>query len=301
MRKLINSFNKLKFDNISQGILNTKPLKYTSDPSVTIVSMVGHSTVNMYLIAIKSFIHNFGRGTIEAIDDGSLIKSDYKALEHHIPGIRITKAEDVNTYDSPSYISWKRLYRCQQLAQTSYVIQLDSDTVSLGPLIDVDNLVRDNKGFLIGSHRWSDSVHVDTLRDIVSHWNNTHVQPRAEAGFYKLDFFSDGTKYLRACAGFAGYPKGFASVDEIRALSRDIQAYVGEEWTKWGSEQTTTMCLISKCMGSKILPWPSYQNFRFPQTSEIIESMQFVHFIGSNRYDGGVYTKLVKDLYNKMV
>ena len=286
---------KAKFERTIKRIRHTAPINFSLDDRITVVSMVSTSTVDMYLTAVKSFLKNFGRGTVEAIDDGSLSEDDYKVLKHHVPNIQFSKANDIETFDSPSYISWKRLYRVQQLAQKSYVIQLDSDTLSIGPLVDIDHAVRNNKGFLIGSSRWAKAVNVNTLRDIVSQWKSTHVQARAEANFHKLDFFKDNTHYLRGCAGFAGYPRNFATVEEIRNLSNEIYQYVGDDWKKWGSEQTTTMCLISKCKNSQILPWPTYQNFDFPRSYENISSMNFVHFIGSNRYQRGVYERLVSN------
>lgn len=293
MRKIVRIFQRAKFDVAAKKILNTAPLTYRTDPSVTVVSMVGHTSLNMYLLAIKSYMRNFGRGSIEVINDGSLTENDREILRYHVPNVQFSEASDVDTYDSPSYISWKRLYRVQKLAETSYVIQLDSDTLSLGPLIDVDDAILANRGFLIGCNRWSKAVDVYTLRDITSHWNSDHVQARAESIFHKLAFFQDGTRYLRGCAGFAGYPNNFASVEQIRSLASEIYEHVGDDWMKWGSEQTATLCLISKCQGSKILPWPAYQNFDFPSTNEDISSMNLIHFIGTNRYERNVYARLV--------
>jgi hypothetical protein len=286
---------KYLFKRSISKVLTVAPMQYRYDKSVTIASMVSHSTIAMYLVAVKSFMENFGYGSIEAIDDGSLTQHDIEMLHHHIPHLNVTKADDIETYGCPTYISWKRLFRIQQLAETSYVIQLDSDTISLGPLVEVNERVTKNQGYLIGSERWGKAIDVNLLRDIVSQWNNTHVQPLAEINFHKMDFFADGTKYIRACAGFAGYPKGFATVEQIQALSNEIESYVGKEtWYGWGSEQTATMCLISKTSNASVLPWPYYQNFKFPQSNEHINSMNLIHFIGSNRYDDNVYTRLVK-------
>lgn len=285
--------NKFLFDRAAKKVLSTKPLSYREDSSVTIVSMVGNNSLCMYLIAIKSFMKNFGYGVIEVINDGSLTQQDIETIEHHVPKVRFSLASDVHTHGCPTYISWKRLFRVQQLAETSYVIQLDSDTLSLGPLVEVHDRVSKNQGYLIGSERWGKAVNVGLLRDIVSQWQNTHVQPLAEINFHKMDFFADGTKYIRACAGFAGYPKGFATIAQIQALSNEIESYVGKKtWYGWGSEQTATMCLISKTANASVLPWPYYQNFKFPQSNEHIDSMNLIHFIGSNRYDNGVYRSL---------
>jgi len=288
------ALNRFLFKRNINRVLKTKPLEYRLDDSVTVVSMVGSGTVSMYLVAIKSFMENFGYGTIEVINDGTLTEEDVCILKQQIPNLNISIASDVETHGCPTYISWKRLFRIQKLAETSYVIQLDSDTVSLGPLVEVHDRVIKNEGYLIGSKRWGKAVNVELLRDIVSQWNNTHVQPLAEVNFHKMRFFADGTKYIRACAGFAGYPKGFASVEQIKELSEEIESYIGKTWHGWGSEQTATMCLISKTKNAHVLPWPYYQNFKFPQSNECIKSMNFIHFIGSNRFDENIYSQLAQ-------
>lgn len=289
---------KIIFNNTIKGIFKTPPITYRVCSSVTVVSMVSEDTLAMYLVAIKSFMKFFGYGTIEAINDGTLKEPHINILKQHIPHIVITLARDIETHGCPCYISWKRLFRIQELAKSSYVIQLDTDTISLGPLCEVNERVKKNKGFLIGSKRWGIPVDVQYLNDIVSQWNSHHVQARAEKQFKKMIFFEDGTKYLRACAGFAGYPKNFASIETIKDLSQEIESYIGEDWKKWGSEQTATLCLISKTKTASILPWPYYQNFKFPICNEHLESMNFIHFIGTNRYDGNTYNNLIKKFIN---
>ena len=302
-----NIFNKIKtkidikiFDIFISRILNTAPIEYKVDNSVTIITMLGHGGVNMYLVAIKSFMLQFGYGTIEVINDGSLTNEDINCLSYHIPGITFFDASSVDTLTCPTYISWKRLFRIAELAQKSYVIQLDSDIVALAPLIDIHDKVQSNEGFLIGSDRWKQAVDVNFLHTIVSKWPYTHVQTKSEEIFNEIDFFKDGTKYLRACAGFAGYPKNFATLDEIENFSHQIEEKIGKKWHEWGSEQTATMCLISKTKNASVLPWPKYQNFMFPLTNEVIESATFIHFIGSNRFEHGKYRKFARKLISKL-
>ncbi len=283
------------FNNSIKGIFQTPPVTYRICSSVTIVSMVSNDTLAMYLVAIKSFMKFFGYGTIEVINDGTLSESQLNVLKRHVPNIVITLAKNIDTHDCPCYISWKRLFRIQELSTSSYVIQLDTDTISLGPLCEVNERVKSNRGFLIGSERWGIPVDVQYLHDITSQWDSKHVQARSEQIFHKISFFEDGTKYIRACAGFAGYPQNFASVATIKSLSQEIEAHIGEDWKKWGSEQTATLCLISKTKTASILPWPYYQNFKFPKCNEHLESMNFIHFIGTNRYDGNVYNNFIKN------
>ncbi len=290
--KLTDIFNKKFFELNIIKIQKTPPIEYRLDPQVTIVTMLGHNTVNMYLVAIKTFMKYFGYGTIEVINDGSLTEADQGLLKYHIPNINFSNANDIDTLSCPTYISWKRLLRIAEIAKNSYVIQLDSDTVSLAPLIDIHDKVQKNEGFLIGSERWGQPVDVNFLYDIVIKWKNQHVQAKAEEIFKDIEFFKDGTKYLRACAGFAGYPQNFATTLELESLSQQIEEKIGKKWHEWGSEQTATMCLISKTSNASVLPWPKYQNFMYPLSGDPIESASFVHFIGSTRYKKGKYRNL---------
>ena len=177
LNKILTRLQKKWFEYGVASVVNTKPIQYTKDSTVTIVTMLGHNAVLMYLVAIKSFIQQFGYGSIEVINDGSLTNTDIKLLNHHIPNINFSKATEVNTLTCPSYISWKRLLRIAELAKHSYVIQLDSDTISLAPLVDIHNKVQANEGFIIGSEKWKQGLDVDflhrnllILKKIMSHF-----------------------------------------------------------------------------------------------------------------------------------
>ncbi|MDO6705891.1 hypothetical protein [Photobacterium sp. 1_MG-2023] len=286
---------RYRFQLTAQQIQHMPPLEYEPDASVTIVSMVSHNALNMYLISITTFINNFGYGTIEVIDDGTLTTSDHATLTRLIPGVRITQAKDVDTRGCPTYISWKRLFRIIELMKTSYVIQLDSDIISLAPLYEIHDKVTQNHGFVAGSQEWGEAVDVHFLHAIIKHWRSEHVQVCAERAFIHLDFFRNGTRYLRGCAGFCGYPKQSASADILIQLSQDIAHHIGaEKWASWGSEQTASLCLISQSDCPTVLPWPKYQNYRFPPTGEPVRSMTLVHFIGSNRFKTSDYRKLAR-------
>lgn len=296
INKILEKIENFRFKRTIKNIKNTKPISYIYDDKVTIVSMVGHDTVFMYLLAIKSFMSHFGYGTIEVINDSSLTEQDQQLLKEHIPYIRFSNANEIDTYKCPSYISWKRLFRITELIQNSYVIQLDSDIVVTGPLTEISNKVENNSGFLIGSGKWSTPVSTSFLHSVVKQWNNNHVQSSAELHFKDINFFKPNIKYLRGCAGFSGYPKNAFTKQDVSDLSNEIEEKIGrKKWSGWGSEQTATLCLISKSFESSILPWPKYQNHRFPITKEPNESMILTHFIGSNRFRDSVYRNICRN------
>ena len=286
--------NQNLFKKTCRKIVATDPLDYSINPDVTVISMVGTDAIEMYLVAIKSFMRGFGSATIEAIDDGSLTPEDMHLLREHLPGIHISKASDTNTMGCPDYISWKRLFRIIDLSQNSYVIQLDSDTVTLGTLIEVFNKAKANEGFMVADGKWGELINLELLHEVASRWNARHPQAMAEKELVNLEFFNKDDKYLRGCAGFAGYPRGSLSIKKVCDLSSQIENKIGRDiWSQWGSEQTATNCLISKSNNPGALPWPKYKNYMFPPTNDPFDSSSFIHFIGTTRYIDDTYSKAV--------
>jgi hypothetical protein len=294
LHRLNKEWNKFWFFQTLRAIQSTPPVPVERDESVTIVSMVSHATVDMYLLAVKSFLRHFRRGTVEIIDDGTLTEQDQAILTAHLPGVGISRAREVDTRDCPDYISWKRLFRILELAEQSYVIQLDSDTLTVAALNDVDQRVRANQGFVIGSERWGRPVDPRFMSRIARYWAKPNVQGTAEAAFAELPFFADGTQYLRGCAGFAGYPRQFATPEQVQDFSRQMENSIGPIWRRWGSEQVATLCLISKTPQAAVLPWPMYRNYRFPETAERPDAATLIHFIGTSRFSTSCYRTLAQ-------
>ncbi len=113
-------------------------------------------------------------------------------------------------------------------------------------------------------------------------------------------FLGEGESYLRGCSGFAGYPKNVANWENVETASLQFEERLGLKWHEWGSEQFMTCCLISKRPGATVLPWPLYQNFRFPDVKENIDASSFIHFIGSHRYERGIYRKLARRTISRL-
>ena len=82
MNKIVNKLNALKniikrekFNWKCKPILGTDPLNIEKD-KVIILSMLQHSDIIMYLLAIKSFYQHFPRGEIVILNDGTLTDKD---------------------------------------------------------------------------------------------------------------------------------------------------------------------------------------------------------------------------------
>lgn len=275
-----------------KGIRKTRPIEYRLDNSVVIFSLINTDNVDMYLVAIKSFMYNFGYGRVEVLIDGKLTNSQIELLNFHIPHLVMSQADLVDTKGCPSYSSWKRLFKVVELSKDAYVIQLDSDTISCKPHSEVHLAVKKQQAFLTSEPCWAKAVDTQFLQDIVQQWKNPHVQTRAESHFDEIAFYAENRSYLRGCAGFAGYPKNFASIKKIKEFSEQIENFIGPTWKKWGSEQTTTCSLLSQTLNPISLTWPYYQNYGFPESNEKLESMSLIHFIGSNRFNDFNYILL---------
>jgi hypothetical protein len=291
--------NKLRFARTSARVRQTAPLIYTPSPDVWVVSMVGHDSVDMYLVAVKSFMVFFVDASIEVINDGSLTAQDQALLREQIPGVYISNSADVDTGRCPSYSSWKRLFRIIERSQTSYVVQLDSDTVAAGPMVEIERLASTNTGFMIGDGHWTTPVSPRHMQSIAGRWHATGPQAFLERVLADLDIFPPGQRYLHGCAGFAGYPRGSLSRDAVEKMSLRIEEGIGRDnWHKWGSEQAISNCLISLTPNACTLPWPKYRNYMFPATNDPFTAACFIHFVGTHRYRDTVYSQAVEQFYS---
>jgi hypothetical protein len=110
----------------------------------------------------------------------------------------------------------------------------------------------------------------------------------------KLSFFQNNSLYIRGCAAFAGFPKQQVTLDSLHEFSRQVIHEIGyEKWSSWGSEQVASNVMVAQSLHPIVLPWPRYQNYKFPEPYKGGElSAALIHFIGSNRFSDRLYEKL---------
>jgi len=299
-KKIKNHINKISFNKTIEKIKYTKPLKYKVDSNVIILTQVHSAAVNMYITAMKSFMYFFGRGTLKALNDGSLTTADKALITEHLPGIEIVELSTIDTEGFPSGGTWERLLYIVELSKDAYVIQIDSDTLTFRPIPEIDNAVVAKRGFCIGSPTWSQLISASYISDIANRWDSDHVQVKAEQIFSKIPFFNN-RKYLRGCSAVTGFPKGEITRELLLEFSSQVQEELGEvKWSEWGSEQVSSNVMVAQTNEPIILPWPKYQNFDFPESKNSIESQSIIHFIGTNRFNRNVYKDLAIEFFNKV-
>lgn len=269
-------------------ILKTPPVE-SRDGGAIVFSQLQHRDVLTYLVAGKSFAHHTGYGRFVLLDDGSLTTDDRVLLRRHLPGIEFRAMSDVCYGALPVGGTWERLITITELAATDYVIQLDADTVTCGPLDEVRRCVAGRQSFSIMAGHTAAMLPLATIAALSR--PDHHVQIVAESRLGELDP-SIATRYGCGSSGFAGFrpdPQRRAALDRFSARMEEL---LGARWREWGTEQVASNFLVAHDPEGILLPYRRYRNFGVePLTDDAV----FVHFFGTFRYEHGTYRRLARE------
>lgn len=256
--------------------------------------MVNHADVDAYLVALKSFARQTAVGRVVVVGDPTLTPADKALLAIHIPGIEIRSFEQCREPGLPKGGCWERIAAIADEVASAYVIQLDSDTVTLGPIPEVSAQVGANEAFLLASQ---DGISIRPVAEAAASaprpTPGAHLQNVAEANLGVLA--ARGWKYARACAAFAGFPKGSFSRQTLHELCDAMTSAIGERWSEWGSEQVASNLVCASQPGARVLPHPSYCNATWRRADSV-----FVHFIGYVRYRSNAYRLLAQQVCRQL-
>ncbi len=275
------------------AILRT-PAIVTGEDSATLVSMVCHGDVLMYLLAVKSFCRRIGRTpAVVVLDDGSLTAEDYATISRHLTGARMISIGTISTRGFPKGNCWERLLLISELVEDTYVIQLDCDTLTLAPIAEVADCLLANRSFtLLGDRSYP---HIETMREACVRLRSStslQVQAVCERSFDRLPV-SDGLYYLRGNAGFTGFAKGSIDRHRVRWFSDLMRGLARDQWDEWGSEQLTSNLLIANSARAYLLDARKYLSY-WAHPDVDYERAAFLHFIGPHRYAHGLYQRHAK-------
>ncbi len=280
----------------SRAVLSTPPFVPHHD-GVVVFSMIGTRVVAPYLVAAKSFLRELDCGRVVLLDDGSLTDGDCATLAAHLGNPEIRSIRDVDTGDAPRGGCWERLMTLIDLSARDYVIQLDSDTVTLGGVPEVRAAIDTGRSFTILGGTDGEEQGLKTLtdfrRDVYPEGPDvlpagSHVQTQIEAWMDRLPD-PDNCRYVRACAAFAGFAPGSVSRADALAFSRAAEDTVGTNvWKQWGSEQVASNYLVANTPDPVLLPYARYYHF-WDDGDRADPGL--VHFPGTHRYTGNAYTR----------
>jgi hypothetical protein len=292
--KLRDKLNRIKFSLSCQGVLATDPVKTDPNSSIALMTQLQHKDVLLALIAFKSFVGRIPVGAFFILNDGSLTTDDISLLQHHLQGVQFMRMQDARSNACPTGGCWERLLSISRLVENYYVIQLDSDTLTLGDIPEVIANVSDNASFVIGTWDNQEFEAMETRQEEAQRIYNSlgttrHIQITAESNFNKLADFKS-LRYVRGCAGFSGFGRGSFDRNFVEGISSQMMNALGDRWLEWGSEQVMSNIVVANTPNSRVLPHPKYSDCSKMKSEKTV----FIHFIGSCRFNDGVYANLVK-------
>lgn len=287
--RLRSRIDQRRHDAACRPVLRTAPIA-PADDGVVIFSMMGTAVLLPYLVAVKSLWSNLRRGRVVILSDGTLTPGDRSVLAHHCGNPQIIDIADVDTTGFPTGGTWERLLTILDARRDAYVIQLDSDTVTLGRPDVVADAIAANVSFtLLGGAEWE--IGARTCIEFTPPANvpasaERHIQTRMERVLTQIAD-AGRLRYIRGCSGFTGFARGGEGRGLARHFSGEMQRLLGSDaMHEWGTEQVTSSFVIANDPGALLLPYRQYGNYwGDPWDADC----RFMHFVGAHRHDGSAY------------
>jgi hypothetical protein len=297
---LKDKLNRYRFSEACKQIFFTAPVTAATNEPVAVLTQLQHKDVILFLIAIKTFAKQVPLSKVFIINDGSLNEDDFIILRQHIPIADFYDTEQFAESSCPRGGTWERLLAIASFIDQFFIIQLDSDTLTLSALDEVKDHIKTNTGFVIGT--WDNQeiepmyAASELIQKNVDQAIDLHVQTLAEAHFTKLEG-SENLRYVRGCSGFSGFPKGSFNKQFIIDFSNKMENEIGSKWHEWGSEQVMSNVVVANLDKAEVLPHPKFSdcnNMKLPCTC-------FIHFIGKCRFKRSIYAKLAQNEIRKLM
>lgn len=260
------------------------------EEAYTVLSMISHSDIMPYLVAIKSFARYGSPRRVAVLCDDTVTAADRNILRLHIPHLELYAIAAFRRPEIPSGGCWERLLAVSELCKEQYVVQLDSDTVTTGEVGEVLNAVRRESGFLMGVEA---DQQIGSLVDLKQKTEGNaprlaalHVHDVAEFHLARLGL--DPTlRYAVGWAAFSGFPQDDTMQHRMLDVVGRMRTAIGRRFDDWGSEMVTSNFLVTNSNSCRILPHPKYCT---PSNGE--RAVTLWHFVGSIRYSDSRYTNV---------
>jgi len=279
---------------------STPSLKGDPRSRFALVSQVCHRDVSMYLLAVKSLARFIHPKKVFVLDDTTLTAHDKDRLARHIDPLDIRPVTAVENSSCPKGKTWERLLLIADLATSDYLIQVDSDTLTLKEPKDVRKYIESNTSFTLPGDDGEDIVSAQDMSSRMKpHVRNgtEHVQLVAEANLDRVPY-DKPLRYVRGCSAFAGFGEKSFSRKTVEQFSMAVASTIGQEkWDEWGSEQVTSCLVVANTPGAMVLPFSDYCYHR-PELE--MDNRTFIHFMGTYRFRLGRYSQLARRVIREL-
>jgi len=297
--RLKDRLKRWKFNQHAKAIVETPPATTEDSAIASVFTQLQHKDVLMFLVAIKSFAKQIPINKVFILSDGTLTHKDRALLNKNISTIEFIELDEVQNEKCPRGACWERLLAIGERNIENYIIQLDSDTVTLGAIKEVAELIQANRSFVIGT--WDDQdiepmrTNAERVLKNVNPTPDSHVQMLSEVTFLQLPNCDD-LNYVRGCAGFSGFAKGSIDISFIENISMSMDGLIGAKWHEWGSEQVMSNIVVANTPEAAVLPHPKYCDCTKINTTET----HFIHYVGSCRFTTEHYANTVSNIIAKL-
>jgi hypothetical protein len=291
-------FHRWRYRHIVEPVLSTPPLPRGGQP-FTLLSMVQPSDLASYLMALKSFARMANPQRVVIVCDPAMGKFEMNTLIAHVPHAELRHAGDFTHPKIPRGGTWERLNAIAAYASEDYVVQLDADTLTSGPVPEVLASIHGGSGFVAGEQAGQQCVSLAAAANHARPWLDDpgvpHIIAVAEVALPEVGLPAQA-RYVRGCSGFTGFPRAQDMRERLLDFSARMGDRIGLRWREWGSEQVASNYLLANSVRPTVLPFPRYAT---PDAAD--GTTVFWHFIGPVRFANGQYGRLSSMLLPALV
>ncbi len=276
-----------EFDFVCRAVLNTPPVDVDESSEVVVLSQSYHKDLYLYLVAAKTFARYIRPARFVVVDDG-YTQEDQTIIRAHLRRVEFIPRKGVSSPVCPVGGCWERLLSIADLCANHYVIQLDSDTVTVADPVEVRDFISHNASFTLPTKLGRAFIPVSQAAEDMLGSESQHIQVLAERALGRIPEVA-GTEYIRGCAGFAGFAKGSINREAVERISGLMWRELGDGiWKRWGSEQFASNYLIANTPLKALLPFEGYPYW---EPGSDVRPARLIHFIGDHRFTSPAYRR----------
>lgn len=277
-----------EFDFLCRAVLRTPPVELDESSGLVVLSQSYHKDLMMYLVAAKTFARYVRPARFVVVDDG-YTPEDQALIRAHLRRVDFIPRKGVVSSFCPVGGCWERLLTVADLCTDHYVVQLDSDTVTMTDPKEVRDCIGRQASFTLSTKQGRDFVPVAQAAAAMAANDGQHIQVLAERALGVVPELS-ADWYIRGCAGFAGFARGAISRASVERISALMSAALGADvWKRWGSEQFASNYLVANTPRKGLLPFEAYPYW---EPGADVRSARLIHFIGDHRFTSAAYRRL---------